>query len=339
MPIASRRQVDASTRWRPLSPGPNSSRRGTPRSSPPLPPRERSSRQAAPPRGCPGGAPHAGAPRRNASRRGPRAGFSWGWRSSSVSEGHRRPPARCLKRGLHVLGPEARQAVPGLDHDRGHRPARQGREELSAPPPSAQSRSRSPRRQPPLGGPRPPPRHLPVQIRGPVGRGHPGGHHHPPGPRGERGVDQDQPVRAPCRHRQLALPVPAIGGPGMDALSPRPPLQVHETAAIVPNQATAPDPRRCHRPPPRGGRPTRAGLSAGGAPSQLDHPRLPGRRHHLDRHPIGTRRTAAASEFPCSTVRRGTSDVTPWRWPASISLRSSRRRRDSGPMPSWRATR
>ena len=211
MPIASRRQVDASTRWRPLSPGPNSSRRGTPRSSPPLPPRERSSRQAAPPRGCPGGAPHAGAPRRNASGRGPRAGFSWGWRSSSVSEGHRRPPARCLKRGLHVLGPEARQAVPGLDHDRGHRPARQGREELSAPPPSAQSRSRSPRRQPPLGGPRPPPRHLPVQIRGPVGRGHPGGHHHPPGPRGERGVDQDQPVRAPCRHRQLALPAPAAG--------------------------------------------------------------------------------------------------------------------------------
>src|SRR5579884_2477478 len=79
------------------------------------------------------------------------------------------------------------------------------------PSPSRQSRSRSPRRQPPLGGPRPPPRHLPVQIRGPVGRGHPGGHHHPPGPRGERGVDQDQPVRAPCRHRQLALPAPAAG--------------------------------------------------------------------------------------------------------------------------------
>ncbi len=297
MPIASRRQVDASTRWRPLSPGPNSSRRGTPRSSPPLPPRERSSRQAAPPRGCPGGAPHAGAPRRNASGRGPRAGFSWGWRSSSVSEGHRRPPARCLKRGLHVLGPEARQAVPGLDHDRGHRPARQGREELSAPPPHGKAD---------LGHPAASPRSAAHALPRATCRSRSGA-------RSAADTRADTTTRPdlggrgastrisrsarlagtgswPCRHRQLALPVPAIGGPGMDALSPRPPLQVHETAAIVPNQATAPDPRRCHRPPPRGGRPTRAGLSAGGAPSQLDHPRLPGRRHHLDRHPIGTRR-------------------------------------------------
>ena len=235
MPIASPRQVDASTRWRPLSPGPNSSRRGTPRSSPPLPPRERSSRQAAPPTGLPSrGTPRRGSP----SERVPTGSPSRLLVGLEVVIGLGRAPAASgpvPQARPPRARPRSAPSGPGA-RPRSWSPTGQARARGAfRPSPSRQSRSRSPRRQPPLGGPRPPPRHLPVQIRGPVGRGHPGGHHHPPGPRGERGVDQDQPVHAPCRHRQLALPVPAIGGPGMDALSPRPPLQVHETAAIVPN--------------------------------------------------------------------------------------------------------
>ncbi len=88
------------------------------------------------------------------------------------------PPSLSGEGSLHLLGPEPRQAVPRLDHDRGHgRVTPQGRE---PPTRSVQGRAnlgqKAPDGEPLLGRPSGSTRHLPVQIGALIGSGHAGGH-------------------------------------------------------------------------------------------------------------------------------------------------------------------